>query len=263
MFPDLIPGIANRVRKELSSFALATFTVAGITLVAAAQSERNFEVVSIRPDHTGSAVTGRTSHTPGERFTASNISAKQLTGIAFNVRPDEISGGPAWFSQDHYDITAKGSGPGTLTLAELRPMVRSLLIDRFHLKFHTEPKVVSAYGLIIGKNGPKLQKPADSPTAASVTVSGNGVTLSTITGTDATTDSLAKTLQMQLNQRVFDRTGLSGEYDFKINYSPSDSTDSPTPSIFTAIQELGLRLEAEKDSVDAVVVESINKPSAN
>jgi uncharacterized protein (TIGR03435 family) len=187
-----------------------------------------------------------------------------LVIAAFDVRGPEISGGPGWFAENCYDIVAKGSGSGKLTLAELRPLLQEMLHTRFQFRFHTESRDLPVYRLVIGRNGSKLQKTADEAREPSLLISGNGVSLSTITATNVPVERLAKTFQMQLQQRVVDSTGLTGEFDFSLNWSPNDAVESTAPSIFTAVQEqLGLKLEAEKAPVKIIVVDSIEKPSGN
>src|ERR1700722_4503481 len=115
---------------------LATLACLGFGQVTT-PAPKVFEVVSIRPNRSGDRITGRTTLDPGERFTASNISARQLVMSAFDVRGPEISGGPSWFGQDYFDIVAKGSGSDKLTLAELRPLLQEILATRFQFHFHT------------------------------------------------------------------------------------------------------------------------------
>jgi uncharacterized protein (TIGR03435 family) len=83
----------------------------------------------------------------------------------------------------------------------------------------------------------------------------------------ATTASLATSLASIAGRPVLDKTGLTGKYDYKLEYSPEDSqpdADPTGPSIFTAVQEqLGLKLEAAKGPVEIVVIDHIGKPSGN
>ncbi len=229
-----------------------------------ASAPNAFEVVSIKPNRSGDRITGRTTLDPGERFTASNISARQLVIAAFDVRGPEISGGPGWFGEEFYDIDARGTGSGRLTLAELRPLLQEILATRFQFRFHTESRDLPVYRLVIGRNGSKLRKTADEAREPSLLIAGNGVSLSTIAATNEPVERLAKTLQMQLQQRVVDSTGLTGDFDFSLNWAPNDGVEATAPSIFTAVQEqLGLKLEAEKAPVKIIIVDGVKKPSVN
>jgi uncharacterized protein (TIGR03435 family) len=71
-----------------------------------------------------------------------------------------------------------------------------------------------------------------------------------------------------MDRPVVDKTGLTGYFDFKLQFAPeSPAADQPVssdPSIFTAVQEqLGLKLEATKVPVDLLVIDSVQKPTAN
>ncbi|HVW07939.1 MAG TPA: TIGR03435 family protein [Bryobacteraceae bacterium] len=232
-------------------------------LTAGAQNNRQFEIISIKPANTTDPTAGAVKLDPGERFTARSISAKVLMSIAFDLRPSEISGGPRWIIDDRFEVIAKGSGDEKLTADQIRPMVKGLLISRFRLRYHFEKKEVAAYGLVIAKGGSKLQKTSAPDATPSLLISGDGTT-SVITSIRSPLSRLAQTLQMQLGQRVFDRTGLDGAFDYRLLSAPVDAADSPAPSIFTALQDhLGLKLEPEKDSINAVVIDRIEKPSPN
>src|ERR1035438_4206835 len=96
-------------------------------------------------------------------------------------------------------------------------------------------------------------------------------------------DMLASNLSRQLGRPVIDRTGLKGNYDFKLTWTPDPGqsggqfagppppgADAPPPpdpngpSIFSAVQEqLGLRLESQKGPVDLIVIDRVEKPSEN
>ena len=154
-----------------------------------------------------------------------------------------------------------------------------MLAERFGLTVHHEPKEVSGYALVVAKNGPKLEK----STAADPRMSTNlGRSLSSglrsLTATYAKMGDLAKLLSGLLILPVEDRTALDGVYDFKMEWQ-SDPTidpgyppkvdvpltaDQSGPTIFTALQQtLGLRLEKAKQSVDAIVIDHADKPTAN
>ena len=83
----------------------------------------------------------------GGRFTATNARLKMLVGLAYKVQNFEISGGPGWADSEGYDITARAA-ESNIGIDELRPMLQTLLEDRFELKVHRETKEVPVYVLI-------------------------------------------------------------------------------------------------------------------
>jgi uncharacterized protein (TIGR03435 family) len=185
-------------------------------------------------------------------------------------------------------------------------MLQALLADRFSLTLHRETKELAVYNLVIAKNGPKLQeskpedkgKTSDGSAAsgkqaasggpmsvsggggggggksisvgtgggASVSFGGRGG-LRTMSGRGVTIENLLTTLASATGRPVLDKTGLTGKYDYKLEYAPEDSqpdADSTGPSIFTALQEqLGLKLESGKGPVEIIVIDRVERPSGN
>ena len=138
--------------------------------------------------------------------------------------------------------------------------MQSLLAERFQLAVHRESKMLSAYVLVVGKTGPKLQESkADSPKG--------GTSKTHLNAQKATTAKLAEMLGRVLGGPVADRTGLTGFYDVEVTWTPDDdkNPDPSRPSIFTAIQEqLGLKLETSKFTAEVLVVDRANKtPTEN
>jgi len=159
---------------------------------------------------------------------------------------------------------------------EQMSMLRSLLSDRFKLTFHREQKEFSIYALTVGKGGPKLKQTApDSDVPPTV---GPGVVYPqriVLPARNATMGEFASLLQRAILDRpVVDKTGLAGRYDFDLEWAPDESQfggDVPTASaeaasapLFGAIQEqLGLKLEAARGPVEALVVDKAERPSVD
>ncbi|MGD0300483.1 MAG: TIGR03435 family protein [Bryobacteraceae bacterium] len=165
------------------------------------------------------------------------------------------------------------------TVEQMRQKLQALLADRFQLTIHHETKEQPVYALVIGKNGSKLQesqmKPGDRHRLMRMG-------RSELNAEGAAIDMLTSTLSNVLGRPVIDRTGLKGDYDFKLQWTPDPSQsggfggppppgveappppDPNGPSIFTAIQEqLGLRLESQKGPVDLIVIDRVEKLSEN
>jgi uncharacterized protein (TIGR03435 family) len=222
-----------------------------ISLLIALQIQ--FEVASIKPSLPGANGSTLYDATP-ERFAASNITSRELIAQAYDVRSFQISGGPAWLASGRYDIIAKPEGEPTAP--RIKAMLRELLKERFHLKLHTETRDTPVYHLVPAKNGSKLK-----PTA------GEGPSMRGGRGRFAaqkiTCAMLATLLSERLERPILDRTGITGEFDIALEWTPDESPEAGA-SIFTAIQEqLGLKLEAGRGPVEIIVIDRIDKPSAN
>jgi len=158
-------------------------------------------------------------------------------------------------------------------------MMQAMLAERFGLTVHHDPKVVSGYALVVAKNGPKLEKStATDPRPSTNLGRSRSSGLRSLTATYAKMSNLANLLSGLLNRPVEDRTALDGVYDFKMEWQTDPTidpglqgkgdiplaADQSGPTIFTALQQtLGLRLESARQSVDAIVIDHAEKPTAN
>jgi uncharacterized protein (TIGR03435 family) len=213
---------------------------------------------------------------PTGTFTASGTTLKVLVQQAFGVRDFQISGGPSWVNTERWDLKAKPDGPaGQIPPAQLQPMLRGLLEERFQLQTHRESKEMPVYELILAKGGSKLQANRSEP--------GPGIRMGRgeLTGKKVTVALLMQVLSQQVGRTIVDKTGLTGEYDFSLNWTPEvgqgggqfgSNAGGPTPpppsgdgaTIFTALQEqLGLKLEAAKGPVEMIVIDKAERPSDN
>jgi uncharacterized protein (TIGR03435 family) len=250
-----------------------------------------FEVASIKPSDPAARGV-RVDLSPGGVFTAQNITVKALIRQAWDVRDFQISGGPGWLDTERYDITAKGEGPGVSEdemrkmpeaqrnkiLEEARMKIRALLVDRFQLKVHRETKELPVYTLIIAKGGAKIEPETEDGSPGGQLSMRRGGAGTEITGKKAPIADLVRLLSDQIDRTVLDKTGLKGNYDFKMSFAPDrglgrpplgagedhQQPESDGPSIFTALQEqVGLKLAAQKGPVEALVIDSAEKASAN
>lgn len=223
-----------------------------------------FDVASVKL-HPGTITSSSDPAVRGRTVTGTASTLLDLITTAYGVKYEQISGGPNWVNSDHYDISAKAEGEGTLTKVQAQQMLQSLLEDRFQLKIHRETKEVPVYALVIGKNGPKLKETsADAP--------GNNFVRGSITGlhmeaTRGTMEQLARQLSGTAGRPVIDRTGLTGYYAYTLDWIPANrdpEPDSDTPSMVTAIQEqLGLKLERAKGPIEMLIIDRAEKPSGN
>jgi uncharacterized protein (TIGR03435 family) len=173
---------------------------------------------------------------------------------AYGVQDSLIEGGPSWINSDVYEILAKVGGPAET--GQIKPMLQSLLEDRFKLRTHREIRQRPVYALKVSKNGPKLH-PSEN-TESFLGRRGRGP----ITGRRASMAGLAATLSTLMGKKVLDKTNLAGVYDFTLEFAAPDDVDSSLPALVTALQEqLGLRLETTNGPVEVLVVDHAEKPT--
>ena len=224
----------------------------------AAAKRPEFDVVSIKPTSMiGGAIPIGRSATPGS-VTLLGITPKDVIVRAYSIKGYQISG-PGWIDQERYDIMAR-VGRSTSD-AEQRLMLQSMLSDRFQLAAHIETRVLPAYELAVGKNGPKLHQATPDEIGGRVFPNAPGVSARQISMA-----RLAELLSTKLDRPVADKTGLSGLFDIDLKWTPDTAPpDSGLgPSVFTAVQEqLGLRLEARRLPIDVLVIDRATKPAPN
>jgi bla regulator protein blaR1 len=300
-----VPQRLNVARKLLPGAGAATILIpvgvvlfsapVGLAQQTAEPPERPlFAVASIKPSNRndgGPMINLR----QGGSFSASNVTLRFLIKFAYDLGDEKISGGPNWIDSKRYDVDANSDPPfggefRRMTDEErkeyfhqLRLRLQSLLADRFQLKISHGTKDMSMYDLVVAKNGPKL-KEAQGP-GPKLHVSRNETDLS-----GANMEDLAGLLSDLTSRSVIDKTGLTGRYDIKLEFTPDSSlafrqmgpgaggspgagpagalqpppAESTGPTLLTALQEeLGLKLESHRGPADIVNVDSARLPSEN
>jgi len=245
--------------------------IVSLTMTAAAQAPPAFDVASVKRnvDETREALAVQPDGSV--RFTAFPL--RTLITMAYRAdgiqRFDQIVGAPDWIAAERFDISAKGGGS-----ADTPAKLRTLLGDRFQLQLHREMRSMPAYALVAAradrKLGPQMHETAGdcTPTAtAPDRWCGIRAAGTTITGHAVSTAQLAGNLSgyPAIDRFVTDRTGLTGRYDFELQYSPTflDAPDNAAgPSLFTALTEqLGLRLQPESLTVPVLVIDRVEQPT--
>lgn len=206
----------------------------------------------------------------------------------------QVIGGPSWMDSKRYDITAKPTGNPPRS-EMYGPMMQSLLEERFKLKLHRETREGRVYFLTVAKNGPKLRAtkegscieadinhPPEAGAQDRVCGKSNIGADGTLEISGATIANLCAQLGLAMDREVIDKTGLTGRFDIHLEVSLaslrpkyvagratgqddlSATDDSDTgPSLATALQQLGLKLETGKGPVQAIVVDHIEEPAEN
>jgi uncharacterized protein (TIGR03435 family) len=196
---------------------------------------------------------------------------KQLLAIAYTIDPSRISGGPQWLDLDRFNVEAKVEVPPPDT--DLPVMLQSLLADRFQLKVHNEAKTASGYALVNGRNGSKLQPVGhrDCPMEAQSQAGCSGVRFAGrgLTAEYVSMPAFVRFLSRMLGTSILDETGLSGSFDFTLDWIRDEAEGASTPAtssdwIFSALpRQLGLRLESRKTLTEMLVIDDIRRPTAN
>jgi uncharacterized protein (TIGR03435 family) len=242
----------------------------------AADAKPGFEVATIKPSTPGRP--GKGIGFRGRHFTAVNFNVNDLISIGYGVHEKQIIGAPAWFGTELFDIDGVPDVEGQPSPKQMNIMIQKLLTDRFKLVFHHEKRELAVYAITAGKGGPKMTISASAPDAPQAFFFRK---LGALTVRNQTMVDFASWMQTVMDRPVVDQSGLKDRYDFTLNWTPDDSqfaqfrgtgvtlpppTDDPNapPGLFTAIQEqLGMKLEAVKAQADVLVIDSVEKPSAN
>ena len=232
--------------------------------LTAQQSAPAFEVASIKVSSSG--LPGNVWGGGPGRFVVDGITAANLIRNAYDLRPEEIVGGPAWLDAERFQINA--TYPPESGTPQVNAMLRSLLQDRFALKAHRERRELAKYHLVLadakGRLGPQLKKsspqcPTSHPERPCMMRGGMGE----LVMQEATVRQFLDYLESVAGGRIEDRSGLTGEYDLTLSWSRS-SNDVERPSVFTALQEqLRLKLEPARGPVDVLVIDSVERPTTD
>ncbi|MGD1069609.1 MAG: TIGR03435 family protein [Bryobacteraceae bacterium] len=284
-----------KLQLTLAAFALIATTGLAQTNPGVQSAARRvvIEVASIRPSDPATRKEYPTVDDHGDRYDMRCVKAKFLIQTAFNVRDFQIAGGPAWIESTQYDIAAKiESSPNESGVPEkkineltdeerqskadrLRAMLQSLLAERFQMQVHRETKQLPVFRLVVAKGGPRLKTSVNSSGDSGGLRPGPGF----LAGNRIGVPFLSQILSQIVGRPILDRTGLNGKYDFELKWTPDQSSangpsggaapqlaaaDPDRPNIFTALREqLGLKLDSSKGPTEVIVLDHIEKPSAN
>jgi uncharacterized protein (TIGR03435 family) len=194
---------------------------------------------------------------PG-RLTGTNVPLKRYLIAAWGLKDYQISA-PDWMNDERYDVTA--TMPAGTPTREVLLMLQTLLVDRFKIVAHSETKELAVYALVVDRNGLKL-KPAGG-FGTNVSSSPKRRTMRA----NATMKSFAGTLSGLLDRPVVDMTGITGGFNISLEWAPDEMPSNPNgnegraadgdpgPTIYTALHEVGLKLESRKAPIEVLVVD--------
>jgi len=268
--------------------------------------EPGYEVVSIKPHNSGDELFKMMFEKDG--FSAIMVTLRMLIGTAYGVEGSKIIGAPNWLDSEKYDVEARMENSVANRLREMsedqlnverRRMLQALLADRFKLTLYRQTTQLGVYVLVVAKNGPKLMeaKPGDTyPNGLKDPEGGSPASMfrlgrfhggrGELIGQGLPMVKLVRLLSENiLNRSVIDNTGLTGNYDFTLQWTIGDESQGPMfkdtgdhpqvtssiplpefsgPSFFNAIQEqLGLKLESQNSPGVVLVIDHVEKPSEN
>jgi uncharacterized protein (TIGR03435 family) len=266
---------------------------------ALGQEKVSFEVASVKQNK-GSDPRQGARLLPGGRIEITNMPLRLMVRISYGATTiqtnEQIVGGPAWAATDRWDIVAKAEGDPGFDAASGQPlrliaMLKTLLEERFKIMVHTEKRDVPTYALVVASKDKLAQAakesqvdcytPANAPPPGTppdpARLCGIRGPVGSYTMTGISMEQLAQAFSgtAPIGRPVFDRTGLSGRYDWKLQWVPmfiaspaNDGTNIPNPAadtgpnIFTALTEqVGLKLQSERAQVDYVVIDSAERPT--
>jgi len=271
--------------------------VAGASLLTLAQTPRpSFDAASVKVDTAGSGLV-RIATLP-TRLSAVNVTLHMLVRYAFNVPDYRLSGGPNWMDSDRFDI--EGAAGRVAEFDEIRAMTRSVLEDRFKLRSHVEQREQPIFVLTVARRDGRLgdqmipagdecksitppagAPPPPPPPPGGVPAGGprcpSMLGIGAVSGRKLPMSLLVSTLSNYLNRHIVDRTNLTGTFDLDLRWTPDNVNVTPGtapfpvfpfdpngPSLSTALQEqLGLKLDSSRGPVDVLVIDSVEKPTAD
>ena len=233
------------------------------TPVPAQNASPAFEVASVKPNDSGTTI-ANAGRVIGERFTATNVTVVQLLRSAYGVQEYQITGQPGWAGIDRFDITA--NLPSGAKPDQWSAMLQNLLSSRFGLRLHFEQRETDVYALRVANDGFELTPVDASRCAPPKGRCGMSATPTKIVATGQSMQQLATRLSRSIGQTVVDRTGVSGIFDFSLEWTQDDQFRSPgasaSPAIFTALAEqLGLRLQSQRAPIDVLVIDRVERPT--
>lgn len=234
-----------------------------------------FDVVTIKPSD---------PNRPGKLFTfrgrhamTINTTTNDLITFAYGLHVKQIVNAPDWFATEKFDLDGVPDHEGQPNSKQLKQLIQSALEDRFGLKFHHDQKELAVYALEVVKGGPKLTETIHQPgDPKNFLFRGKAGDLMV---TNSTMRDFCDGMQgAVLDKPTVDHTGLTARYDFTLSWTPDESqfsqmggyhppaTEDPNapPSLSTAMPEqLGLHFESTKAPADVIIIDQVEKPSAN
>jgi uncharacterized protein (TIGR03435 family) len=255
-------------------FAQATNSFLGL----ATSANKSFEVATIKPNLTGAEGPWHLGPPGRGSISIQNLPLWNIIIQSFRSQRWMVFGGPDWIRQERFDIVGKGPDP-TATNPEVWEMMRSLLIERFHLKYHIEDREMPVFALTVGRGGHKLIPGEKGRCAQEIKEGKNcGDILVPPFGTgiyNMPIGALVTGMAGRAGRPIVDRTGLTGKYDINLRWMPENMTPAQLEEIpkeirpeevtlFEAVErQAGLKLEPSRAVMPVLVIDSVDHPIEN
>lgn len=237
-----------------------------------------FEVATIKPSDPNRPGWGIGINQSGMINTL-NTTLADLMKFCYDLHPKQVVNAPAWFDTEKFDVSGKPDTPGMASLPQMKAMMQQLIVDRFGLKFHDDKRELQAYAITVAKGGAKVKKEEN----VKLPLPGfGGAPQRGFNIRNATIAEFGSVMQAQfMDLPVVDQTGLGDtRYTFVLKFTPdpgmrpfggaappgpppAPDADAP-PDLYAAMeQQLGLRMQKTRTNVPVMVIDKIDKPSAN
>ena len=229
-------------------------------------ADPSFEVATVKRTDPNDKNAG--FHLQGQHIWIENETLDKILTFAYDLHTGQIVGGPSWFATDDFDIQGIPDVEGQPDVKQLQSMIRKLLANRFQFKCHHAQQVISVYAIKVAKGGTKLTQSTEGPNALQSENHQRSMGQVVMKVKNMTMPAFATDMDFFMDRPVIDQTGLTGKWDFQWRWTSDEtrpSTDAnAAPGLFTAIQEqLGLKIEVVKAPVNVLVVDFVERPSAN
>jgi uncharacterized protein (TIGR03435 family) len=228
--------------------------------VARAQNVQAFSTVSIKPNRSGAP--NSETETVAGRVSLVNVTPLSLLLRAFGVQEFQLNGVPKWATQERYDVVAVTDAPQALGDVQRRTPFQTMLTERWRLAYHRETRQMNVLSLQIDKRGRKILDSAGSGEYGMKVRAADGRRI--LESTKGNIPRLVEILSQASGKVILDETGLSGQYDFTLEWVQDVTAQGEGVGLGTALKEqLGLALVETKRPIEIIVIDRFTRPTEN
>jgi uncharacterized protein (TIGR03435 family) len=254
----LVCGVAGTVRAQDAAGSKKVTTMA-------VDADPGWEVATVRPSDPDDK--NQSFDVRGRHIVVKNQPVEMMLLVAYGVQKNQIVGAPEWVRTERFTVDGVPDMDGQPNVRQIQSLLQKLLAERFGMKLHHEQREMPVYALTVAKGGTKMTPSTGDPNGLPSENGGGGGNIRSFHFTNTSMPDLALFMLVEVDRPVVDHTGLQGRYDFPLKFSRDETSttdpDAP-PRIFTAIQEqVGLKFEPVKAPADVIVIDKIERPSAN
>jgi uncharacterized protein (TIGR03435 family) len=235
-----------------------------VTMMAR-DADPSWEVATVRPSDPDDK--NQSFDVRGRHIVVENQPVEMMLLVAYGVQKSQIVGAPEWVRSERFTVDGVPDVDGQPNVRQIQSLLQKLLTERFGIKLHHEQREMPVYALTVAKGGTKMTPSTGDPNGLPSEHGGGGGNIRNFHFTNTSMQDLALFMLVEVDRPVVDHTGVQGRYDFPLKFSKDDvNTPDPEapPRIFTAIQEqVGLKFEPVRAPADVIVIDKIERPSAN